>query len=64
MKILEYFSTGLLACLTNCALSVVVTPESANNLSPAIGTEDGSNINATYILNTTNPNISNLTYAN
>ena len=64
MKILSTSYTGLLACLTNCALSIVVTPQSANNLSTAIDTEDGPNINETYILNTTNPNGSNLTYAN
>ena len=64
MKILSTSYTGLLACLTNRALSIVVTPQSANNLSTAIDTEDGPNINETYILNTTNPNGSNLTYAN
>ena len=55
MKILTTLCAGLLACLTKCALSIVVTPQSANNLSTAIDLEDGLGINETYILNTTNP---------
>ena len=62
MKILSTSYTGLLACLTNSALSAVLIPQSANNLS-TVDPEDWPNINETYILNTTNPNASSLTYA-
>lgn len=64
MKMLSTFYTGLLACWTQRALSAVVTPESANNLSTGIDPKDGLNLNETYMLNTTNQNASNLTYAN
>ena len=50
MKTLSICYIGLLACLTKCALSAVVTSQSAIKSSVAIGSEDGPNINETYIL--------------